>query len=129
MLDGLESGINGVTVRLLDSGGTVYGTTVTAGGGYYRFDGLLAGDYVVEVAASNFAIGGPLDGLASSTGLGQQANPNTDIDSDDNGIDSPAPSLSGIRSGTVTLGPATANQRPRPIWVRATPARRTSAAT
>ena len=43
--DGSEVGLDGVTVRLLTSAGSVLSTTTTAGGGFYRFDGLLANDY------------------------------------------------------------------------------------
>ncbi len=106
-----EAGINGVTVRLLDAAGNpvldaggIAVTTVTANGGYYRFDGLLAGDYRVQVDA-----GGPLTGLLSSSGTNGSLTgtyepapgPNTDTDNDDNG------SVSGanFRSGVVTLGP------------------------
>jgi hypothetical protein len=93
-----------VEVRLLDGSGAALGTTTTAGGGYYRFDNLLAGDYRVEIAAQNFASGRPLAGYSSSTGAGQEADPNADADDNDNGIDGPAGSA--IRSGIVTLGPS-----------------------
>lgn len=43
-----ESGADGVTVTLLDAGGAPLRTTVTAGGGLYRFIGLLAGDYRLQ---------------------------------------------------------------------------------
>ncbi|NWF71026.1 MAG: carboxypeptidase regulatory-like domain-containing protein [Chloroflexi bacterium] len=103
-INGIEAGVDGVTVRLLDNTGTtILFTTTTANGGYYRFDNLPAGNYIVEVAASSFGVGQPLNGLASSTGVGQEANPNTDGDSNDNGLD--APFAGSIRSGTVTLGP------------------------
>ena len=44
----------------------------------------------------------PLFGFASSTGTVQEAAPNTDGDSNDNGLDTPI--TGAIRSGTVTLG-------------------------
>lgn len=40
-----ESGIAGVTVRLLDAGGNVVQTTITAGDGSYSFVGLMPGEY------------------------------------------------------------------------------------
>ena len=55
--DAGEPGINGVTVRLLDSGGNVVATAVTSGDGNYSFDGLPAGDYTVEVDASTLPAG------------------------------------------------------------------------
>jgi protocatechuate 3,4-dioxygenase beta subunit len=108
-LDGGETGVSGVTLRLYLADGTTRATTVggatvadatTNASGYYRFDNLPAGDYTVEVMSSNFA--GTLNGLVSSTGAGQQADPDTDIDSDDNGLDA---LVSGaVQSGVITLG-------------------------
>ncbi len=55
--DAGENGIDGVVVRLyaadgitpvLDAYGNLVNSTVTAGGGYYKFTSLLQGDYVVE---------------------------------------------------------------------------------
>jgi len=74
----------------------------TANGGYYRFDGLSIGDYIVEVVASNFSSNNSLANLASSTGGNQEANPNMDGDINDNGIDTPVGGA--IRSGIITLG-------------------------
>ena len=71
-----EPGIAGVTVRLLDTGGTQVATTTTAADGSYKFTGLMPGTYVIEVAASNFAAGGTLVGATSSTGkVGQLGGP------------------------------------------------------
>lgn len=47
--DAGEAGINGVTVELLDAGGNVIATQVTAGDGNYTFGNLDAGDYTVRV--------------------------------------------------------------------------------
>lgn len=110
--NGTEAGINGVQLRLLNADGSVYDsnsdvagiqqlTVTTANGGYYRFDGLPQGDFVVEVLASNFNTGGPLEDLDSSTGAAQEANPNTNGDLNDNGLD--APVVGAIRSGVITL--------------------------
>ncbi|MDM8564759.1 SdrD B-like domain-containing protein [Candidatus Halobeggiatoa sp. HSG11] len=49
--------------------------------GYYLFEELKAGKYIVQIDPSNFAPGKPLDGLASSSG----ASTASDIDHDDNG--------------------------------------------
>jgi len=83
-------------------------TDTTTNGGYYIFDNLLSGDpahqdvssdYIVEVAASNFAPGGPLENMYSSNPT--EADPNADVDVNDNGIN--APQGSAIQSGVVTL--------------------------
>jgi large repetitive protein len=47
--DGGESGIPGVTVRLLDGAGNVLATDTTDGDGLYLFDGLKMGTYQVQV--------------------------------------------------------------------------------
>ncbi len=54
--DGTEAGVSGVTVHLLNSGGTVIATDVTDANGGYLFTGLAAGSYRVEfVAPTNYA--------------------------------------------------------------------------
>ncbi len=89
-----ETGIDGVTVRLLNaSGTTVLGTQVTAGGGFYLFTGLAAGDYVVEVVTPA--------GFVSSSGGGTEpaSDPDNNVNSDDNGTTTGAV----VRSLPVTL--------------------------
>jgi SdrD B-like domain len=90
--------------------GVAVATDVTDAAGFYRFDNLDAGDYVVVVDRANFAKDGVLFGKGTSTGAAQKADPNTDIDRDDNGLDTPLAAGSvnpgGIRSGKVTLGPS-----------------------
>ncbi len=67
--DAKEKGIAGVTVRLLDeTSGNEVANTTTAADGSYRFEDLLPGSYVVQIADSNFVAGGVLFGCASSTG-------------------------------------------------------------
>ena len=68
VFDGADVGINGVSLNLyLDNGdnvltvadGAVIGTATTAGGGLYSFN-VCPGNYLVEVAPSNFTSGGAL---------------------------------------------------------------------
>lgn len=101
--NGTEPGIDGVTVNLLDSLGNVIATTVTSGGGYYRFDNLQPGTYTVEIPASNFGPGAVLNGLSSSTDAATSGTPNNDVDRDDNGVNI-LPS-GAVRTNTVQLGP------------------------
>ena len=107
-IDGAEVGINGVTVELYtadangDPTGAALATQTTSGGGYYRFDTLRAGSYVVIIPASNFGGAGALFGTRSSDGAAEEADPNTNGDSNDNGVD--APPASAVRSNQVTLG-------------------------
>jgi hypothetical protein len=94
-LDAGEPGLDGVTVELRSGdGGTLLATTTTAGGGFYQFDGLPAGNYVVRLAAANFNPGGVLRNFRSSTGAlpavayEPAPNPNVDkSDADDNGTE------------------------------------------
>jgi hypothetical protein len=55
--DSGEAGINGATVQLLDSTGTVIATTTTSGDGNYTFRNLLAGNYTVKVVSSTLPAG------------------------------------------------------------------------
>ncbi len=111
-LNGSDSGIDGIQVRLLNSNATVYDsnpntsgtqalTVTTANGGYYRFDELPEGDYIVEVLATNFASGNNLENFTSSDGSIQEIVPNINGDNNDNGL-----GIAGgvaIRSGIITL--------------------------
>jgi hypothetical protein len=120
--NGAEAGIAAVKVCLFasDAGGTLTAAVdannaavaqqTTDGDGYYRFDNLLAGNYVVVICDPTQTA---LLGLSSSTGASQSGTPDNNTDADDNGLDtvlgagSVAPG--GIRSGVITLGP-TANE-------------------
>lgn len=120
-INGSEVGINGVTVQLYAADGSgnptgsALATQVTANGGYYRFDDLTAGDYVVVIPASQFASGGPLAGYWSSgttlSGAGvitetTAPDPDNDVDNDDNGTRQTSGAFSGaVISQAVTLGP------------------------
>ena len=55
--DSGETGINGVTVKLLNASGAVVGTQVTAGDGGYLFTGLAGGAYSVVVDAATLPAG------------------------------------------------------------------------
>ncbi|MFN8060706.1 MAG: SdrD B-like domain-containing protein [Vicinamibacterales bacterium] len=91
--DAGEPGIPGVTVRLYAGDGvTLVGTTTTNGLGLYGFTGLAEGSYVVEVVTPS--------GLLSTTDTAGSANPNSDIDNDDNGT---VLGSGTVRSGVVTL--------------------------
>ncbi|MEZ4866465.1 MAG: SdrD B-like domain-containing protein [Caldilineaceae bacterium] len=106
--DGSEAGIANVVVSLLDgagnpvlSGSGAPMTTTTNSEGYYLFTNLLPGNYIVRIDAVNFAASGPLAGLSSSTPT--EADPNSDVDTNDNGINNASPAANGIQSGVVTL--------------------------
>lgn len=104
-----ESAVAGALVELLDGAGNVVqvgGAPVTAttdANGFYRFDGLAPGQYIVRVAASNFASGGPLAGQLSSTG--SSAAFDSASNNADKGVDSRFPGSSGIRSAVIDLQP------------------------
>ena len=111
---GAEGGIDGVQLQLLNSDGSVYDSdpitagiqaliVTTANDGYYRFDELPAGDYRVEVLATNFDSGSPLNMLTSSMGINQEADPEFNVDLNDNGLDTPI--AGAIRSGIINLAP------------------------
>jgi hypothetical protein len=55
--DANESGINGVTVELLDNAGTTLATKGTTGDGGYTFTGLAAGTYTVHIVAATLPAG------------------------------------------------------------------------
>ncbi len=104
VLDGAEAGIDGVAVRLFRStGGAPLKSMTTASGGYYRFDGLTPGAYYVTVDSGNFAKGKPLAGHASSPV--SPADPDGNIDGDDDGIGTVVAPGAPVRSANITLGP------------------------
>jgi hypothetical protein len=90
-------------------------TTSTAGGGYYRFDNLPPGDYVVQIAPVNFQTGGTLYNGALGAPL---ATTTTNvggvdgIDNNSNGVADASPGTNGIRSGTIVLGNGTGSEEP-----------------
>ncbi|MBE7435823.1 MAG: sortase [Anaerolineales bacterium] len=131
---GTEQGISNVRVQLFNAAGAeipvgpdgILGTgddgpggVLTNANGYYRFDNLPAGDYIVRIPNDNFTVGGTTDALVGYWSSGTTINasgipsdstsndPDTDADdSDENGITN----LSGnstnyVQSAVVTLGP------------------------
>ncbi|WP_341932995.1 SdrD B-like domain-containing protein [Microbacterium sp. LWO14-1.2] len=106
-----ETPVVGAVVELLDADGDpvlVNGTPVTAttdANGFYRFDGLASGQYVVRVAAENFADGGPLAAQLSSTGSSSAFDSGSN--NADKGTDSRFPASTGISSAVITLAPGT----------------------
>ncbi|MFJ4223666.1 SdrD B-like domain-containing protein [Microbacterium sp. NPDC089695] len=94
--------LDGAGAPVLDGDGDPV-TAVTDANGFYRFDGLPAGDYRVRVAASNFADGQPLSGWFSSSPTSTDAQENNA----DKGENTPNPQATGISSGVVTLSHST----------------------
>lgn len=92
-----EIGLQGVTVRLLNSAQAVIATTTTNAKGNYLFANLLPGSYYVEVDAPVIGVARP-----SSNDIGSSPTPNNDLDNDDNGIGSQS-ATNTFRSGLVTL--------------------------
>jgi hypothetical protein len=68
--DSGETGINGVTVQLLNSGGTAFASAITSGDGNYTFNGVPAGTYMVNIVTSTLPAGVAetydLDGVSSA---------------------------------------------------------------
>jgi LPXTG-site transpeptidase (sortase) family protein len=115
LLDGPETGINGVTVELRSGDNSTLLATTSTVGGIYTFSGLPAGDYIVRLPAANFNPGGILRDFLSSTGPlpASPYEPAPDADtvttnSDDNGSESNGLlGLGGyIETLPVTLTPA-----------------------
>ncbi len=111
-----EAGIDNVLVNLFkkNSSGTFVKETsdTTKTGGYYRFDGLSVGEYYVQLDPSNWSVGGALEGRRSTSGAAKQGDPNTDLESDDNGLTpatladySATGPTKGIVSGNIVIGP------------------------
>ena len=105
-----ENGITGVSVRLLnaDLSNAVVGTVTTNAQGQYLFTNLIAGNYIVELAASNFNGGGPLFSFQSSTGTANafEPAPAGATDKQDHGTTTGTLGSGGsIQSATMAIGP------------------------
>ena len=103
-------GVANVTVKLFHSGddpqsATAIATMTTTSEGFYYFGGLTAGSYFVHIPASQFQVGGALNGMESLPGSGGDFG--LDDEFDENGVDSPNPSQTGISSDVIALSPDT----------------------
>jgi hypothetical protein len=90
----------GITLTLKDKDGKTL-DALTDAEGRYLFSGLVAGEYQVCVAESNFATGGKLAGYTPSTGAKAVVDANTDIDGDANGSNIAG---AGLCADKVVLG-------------------------
>ena len=131
-INGAEVGVSNVRVELYqdngngiyDAGDTFQSFVATDASGYYRFDNLAAGDYVVLIPADNFrnvgagdnVAGDPLSGywssgtnLANNGTVSDSIGPDADVtpaDSDDNGVTTfTGNTLNYVSAQAVTLGP------------------------
>jgi uncharacterized repeat protein (TIGR01451 family) len=100
-----EPGINNVAIWLYNSdtngnATTPVGRVVTDSAGFYRFDGLAAGDYVVIVDVPNSSV---LNGWKLTTTLVTSPNTNT-TDAENNGLPNGTSPIGGIVSGKISLG-------------------------
>jgi LPXTG-site transpeptidase (sortase) family protein len=73
----------------------------TDSSGFYLFDNLDPGPYILEIPASEFADGQPLAGWFSSQVT--ETDPDTNGDLNDNGLDEEFPRTNGVFSGVVHL--------------------------
>jgi hypothetical protein len=100
-------GIDGVKVQLFGAGADPLTappvTTYTSAGGHYIFGNLAEGDYFVFIPPSEFAPGKTLSGWRSIPGDGSDNG--IDDNLDENGIDSAAPTTTGIASAPFNLTP------------------------
>ena len=109
-LDPNESGIANVKLNLYEDTNNdnsytagvdkLMGQTTTDADGYYLFQDLFAGKYIVQVDPTNFQTGGALDGLVSSLGSALAPDPDNNIDNDDNGTPLAG---AGVVSQAITL--------------------------
>lgn len=90
-----------ITVQLRDPAGTVVATTTTHPGGWYLFDRVPAGSYRITIPQSETLQGGTGGAAGYDSTLGD-ADPDDDVDEDDNGI---MHSGSGIRTLIVEVTP------------------------
>ena len=96
MYDG-EDGPNNVMIFLRDEATSQIVDTAITVNGVYSFPSVLPGTYFLNIPASEFTIGNPLNGMESCLG----ANDADDmIDDDDNGT---AIGIIGVRTSSFTL--------------------------
>ena len=94
-------GKDGVTVQVFRQGDNPLfvgplQSQVTSGGGFYRFTGLEPGNYFVHVPPANFQPGGLLVSHVSVAGFGFDTGADDNVD--ENGVDAPTPSSTGVSS-------------------------------
>jgi len=87
----------------IDGGDTLVATTTTVTNGYYLFDGLAPGNYLVRIPSTEFGSGQPLSGLLSSYDAVVHVSPTNQTDQNDNGVDNSAPAANGIASSQIRL--------------------------
>ena len=76
-------------------------TAFTDANGFYLFEELVPGNYIVQVDPISLGAGGVLEGYSTSTGNGEPTDPDDDINNDDDGFD---PGLGiGVISKTIEL--------------------------
>lgn len=110
ILDASELGIGGVQINLYEDVNSdnqytqgvdaLLDTTTTNAAGNYLFSDLFPGKYVVQVAPTNFQVQKPLYGLTSSSGNDPAADPDNNVNNDDNGTSLAG---AGVVSQAVTL--------------------------
>ncbi|MBX7211274.1 MAG: hypothetical protein K1X78_23405 [Verrucomicrobiaceae bacterium] len=102
-------GVDGVEVQLFDveNSAVPLSTQTTAGGGFYYFSGLPAGNYFVFIPPSQFGIDHPLQGAVAVPGV--QLEPGDDDTGEDGSDNVEAPlSVTGSYSITIALSPGAA---------------------
>ncbi|QNM82992.1 cadherin-like domain-containing protein [Sphingomonas sabuli] len=99
-----EDGLSGVTISLYADAnndniadGAAIATTITDADGYYVFDSLAPGNYIVSIDAANFQTGSALEGMVVS-GLGLDPDNNEDGDSNGRAMDD-----GSVASRSITL--------------------------
>ena len=102
---GVAEPVPTVLLELVDRNtNTIVQTIQSGANGYYRFDNVPAGDYEIVVAASNFQVGGALEGYRNSSGV-TITTTNTLYDNYDHGINSPVTlAVAGAHSVPFSLG-------------------------
>lgn len=113
MQNGSEAGLANVVVGLYadtnadgqpdDPTTPVVPVQSTDGNGYYLFNNVPEGTYVVQIDRVNFTPGGALVGLVSS--IGRVDSTTNILDQKDNGIDNNSLQTRGLLSGVIILGP------------------------
>lgn len=96
-----DFGVSGITVRLFHVGddpvtSTPVAETTTAIDGTFLLNTFEEGQYFMHIPAAEFGSGTQLDGAVSSSGAGDDTG--VDDESDENGLDTANPAISGVSS-------------------------------